>query len=152
MNRAAGSDGDRGLGPPRRAVKRREEAADARQVDEAINPPQQMVLRDVVLDQEIVEQRALRHLLRTHHRRRSFLVGGVNHRRVVASIRPFSTASGQTRHLRTLEVAGAEGSVRCSHLQQRVFGIAADFTEPVAQGNACWRLPNRPFAANARNA
>ena len=55
-------------GPPRRAVVRRQQAPDARQIDEAIDPPQQMIRRYVILDRELVEQRALRHLPRTHHR------------------------------------------------------------------------------------
>ena len=52
-----------------RAVERRQVAADAREVDEAIDCPQQVISRHVVLERELIEQRALRHLPRTHHRR-----------------------------------------------------------------------------------
>ena len=56
-------------GASSRAVEGREQPAEVRQIDEPVDPPQQMVRRYVVLDRELVEQRTLRHLPPTHHRR-----------------------------------------------------------------------------------
>ncbi|SMC14414.1 hypothetical protein ROA7745_04281 [Roseovarius aestuarii] len=42
-------------------------SANAVQVDEPINRPQQMLLRDVILQRERVEQRCLRFLPRSQH-------------------------------------------------------------------------------------
>jgi hypothetical protein len=50
-----------------RAVVRRQQPPDVGKVDEAVDPPQQMVFRHVILDREAVEERTLRHLLRPHH-------------------------------------------------------------------------------------
>ena len=53
---------------PRRAVERSEKATDIREIDEPIDAPQQMIVRDMILDRELVKQRALRLLPRSHHR------------------------------------------------------------------------------------
>jgi hypothetical protein len=45
--------------------------ADARQIHKAIDGAEQIILRDVVFYRELVKQRALRLLLRSHHRHQS---------------------------------------------------------------------------------
>ena len=56
--------------PTRRAVERRQSAADVAKIDEPVDRPQQMIRRHVPFERELVEQRALRHLPRSHHRLR----------------------------------------------------------------------------------
>ena len=52
-----------------RAGMRRQLLAEAGEVDEPVDPPQKAIRRHVILDRELVEKRALRHLPRSHHRR-----------------------------------------------------------------------------------
>ena len=53
------------------AVEIREMAADAPQIDESVDGSQEVILRDVILQRELIEQRRLRLLPRSHHRRPS---------------------------------------------------------------------------------
>ena len=49
------------------AIEIRQMGADAVQINEPINRPQQVVLGDVILERELVEQCRLRFLPRSHH-------------------------------------------------------------------------------------
>ena len=53
--------------PADRAVVGHQQPPDVGKVDEAVIPPQQMVAWDMILDGEAVEERPLRHLLRSHY-------------------------------------------------------------------------------------
>jgi hypothetical protein len=44
---------------------------DSGQIHEAVNTPQQVILRHMIIEVELVEQRRLRFLLRSHHRHQS---------------------------------------------------------------------------------
>ena len=77
--------------PPRMTVEIREVGADAAQVDEAINGPQQVILRDVILEGELVEQSRLRLLPRSHHRRSSHPMEELNQPDAPRSSPSFST-------------------------------------------------------------
>jgi hypothetical protein len=50
------------------AVELSKIGAETTEIDEAINRPKQMILRDMILQRELVKQRRLRFLFRSHHR------------------------------------------------------------------------------------
>ena len=54
--------------PTDRTVERRETRADLGEVDKPVDRSQQVIRRDMLFERELVEQRALRHLPRSHHR------------------------------------------------------------------------------------
>jgi hypothetical protein len=56
--------------PAGRTVERRQTLADVTKLDEPVDRPQQVILGDVPFERELVEQRTLRHLPRSHHRLR----------------------------------------------------------------------------------
>ena len=64
--------------PPDLAVERRQLPPHLRQVDEAVDRPQQMVGRHMAIEREVVEQRALLDLPRSHHRLSPCLSTGLN--------------------------------------------------------------------------
>ncbi|MGK7752156.1 hypothetical protein [Roseovarius sp. C03] len=72
-------------------VEIREVGADAAQVDEASDGPQQVILRDVIFQRKIVEQRRLRFLLRSHHHRSSPQLQELNQQFRSRSRKSFST-------------------------------------------------------------
>ncbi len=85
-------------GAPRVTVEWRQMRTNAAQVDEAIDRAQQVVLRNVVFQREVVEQRALHLLPRSHHRRHPR-----QDRRIESAITPqnnrsFSTEYPRCRH------------------------------------------------------
>jgi hypothetical protein len=51
---------------------------DAAEINEAINRPQQMILGDMILQRELVEERRLRLLPRSHHPKSSRSLGQLN--------------------------------------------------------------------------
>lgn len=50
------------------AVERGQMLADTGQIDKPVNRPQQVILGDMIVDRELIKQRALRLLLRSQHR------------------------------------------------------------------------------------
>src|SRR5580704_2807129 len=64
--------------PSQRAVERRELAAQFRQVDKAVDRPQQMISRHMSIEREVVEQHTLFDLPWSHHRLSSCLSTGLN--------------------------------------------------------------------------
>ena len=64
MRRKLGID----RGPPDGAVERRQMRADAGEIDKPVNRAQEMILRHERIEIELVKERALRHLPRSHHR------------------------------------------------------------------------------------
>ena len=77
--------------PPRVAVEIGEVRADAAQIDKPVDGSKQVVLRDVILQGELVEQRWLRLLPRSHHRRSSRPLAELNQHDVPRSSASFST-------------------------------------------------------------
>ena len=61
-----------------RAVERRELAPQFRQLDKAIDRPQQMIRRHMGIEREVVEQGTLFDLPRSHHRLSSCFSTGLN--------------------------------------------------------------------------
>ena len=55
-------------GPPDGAVERSQMRADAGEIDKPVNRAQEMILRHERIEIELVKERALRHLPRSHHR------------------------------------------------------------------------------------
>ncbi|SLN71509.1 hypothetical protein PEL8287_03956 [Roseovarius litorisediminis] len=59
------------------AVELRKMRADAAKIDEPVDGAQQVILWDMILKRELVEQRRLRFLPRSHHRRSSPSITGI---------------------------------------------------------------------------
>src|SRR6056297_1340178 len=64
-------------GAARVAVEIRKMGAKAAEINKPINRPKQVILRDVILQRELIEQRRLRFLPRSHHRRSSPSISGI---------------------------------------------------------------------------
>ncbi|SLN60796.1 hypothetical protein PEL8287_03311 [Roseovarius litorisediminis] len=64
-------------GAARVAVELRKMRADAAKIDEPVDGAQQVILWDMILKRELVEQRRLRFLPRSHHRRSSPSITGI---------------------------------------------------------------------------
>ena len=65
--------------------KTRRDTGDSRQINEAINRTQQVILRYVIVNRELIKQCALRILLRSQHRNHPRLIGKLNQRPPVAA-------------------------------------------------------------------
>ena len=74
--------------------------ADPGQVDEPINGAQQVVLRNMILKRELVEQRRLRLLPRSHHRRSSHPLQELNQPTALRSSASFSTKYARNHQVR----------------------------------------------------
>jgi hypothetical protein len=72
-------------GAPDRAVERGKIAADAGEVDKAVDDTDQMVGRDMILEAELVEQAPLQQPPFTHHRVALHCPGRANQRRDLLS-------------------------------------------------------------------
>jgi hypothetical protein len=77
------------------AVEIRQMRADFAQINEPINRPQQMILGDVFFQRELIEQRRLRFLPRSHHRSSSRPLRELNQQVMRRSSRSFSTWRNQ---------------------------------------------------------
>src|SRR6056297_261084 len=77
--------------PPRVTVEIRKMGTNAAQVDEPVNGSKQVVLRNVILKRELVEQRGLPLLPRSHHRRSSRTLAELNQHEAPRSSASFST-------------------------------------------------------------
>ena len=80
-------------GPPDLAVERPQMRAESRQVDDAVNRPEQMISWDVSLQAELVEQRFLRHPPFAHHPDAPPSRGQLNQDFTPAATPTFSTES-----------------------------------------------------------
>jgi hypothetical protein len=80
------------------AVVIRKVCPNAAQINEAVNRPQQVILRDMTFQRELVEQRCLCFLLRSQHRKPSHSLKELNQRCASQSRKSFSTQSAQGSH------------------------------------------------------
>jgi hypothetical protein len=83
------------------------------EIDESVHGSQQMIRRHVILDRELLEQRALRHLPLPHHRHFSLASGEVNQPRTRQSGGVFQhnrleAADRHILHERQLQPTGAK--------------------------------------------
>src|SRR4029077_14062515 len=83
--------------PSQRAVERRELAAQFRQVDKAVDRPQQMISRHMSIEREVVEQHTLFDLPWSHHRLSSCLSTGLNQWTFTVSTSAFFNKIGHER-------------------------------------------------------
>ena len=81
--------------PSQRAVERRELAAQFRQVDKAVDRPQQMISRHMSIEREVVEQHTLFDLPWSHHRLSSCISTGLNQWTFTVSTSAFFNKIGQ---------------------------------------------------------
>lgn len=110
--------------PTCRAVERREMVAHISEIEETVDAPEQMIRRDMVFYRELVEQRALRNLLRPHHRQFSHAAGEVNQQ-------PSHHSSGVFQHHlcilpvranRSIQRNGLGGADRCAPRERQFSG------------------------------
>jgi len=108
-------------------------AADASQIDKPVNGSEQVVLRDVIRKRELVEQRRLRFLPRSHHRRSSHPLQELNQRDTRRSSESFSTEYA-------LSPEAVAGAAEIEYMQ-RMSGGGERYCEACAQ--SCPDCPAR---------
>ncbi|EEX16949.1 hypothetical protein CSE45_4411 [Citreicella sp. SE45] len=73
------------------AAETGEAAADPRQIHEQVNRAQKVIWRDMIFQRDLVEQRRLRLLPRSHHRRSSHPLRELDQPEITRSSTSFST-------------------------------------------------------------